>query len=57
VRQGVEISLPDPTELLDSGLTGVADVDLWIRAVNPSRKTHRPRVWSPDLDYPRMRTT
>lgn len=56
-RQGVDIALPDPTDLIGQGLTGIADVDLWIRSVNPTRLTHRLRVWSPDMDYPRVRTS
>jgi hypothetical protein len=48
-RNGVEVQMVDPTEFLADGLTGVADVDLWIRAVNPARKSQRSRVYSPDL--------
>lgn len=55
-RQGVEITLPDTTALLNAGLTGVADVDLWLRSVNPDCKTHRSRVYSPDIVYARQRT-
>lgn len=55
-RQGIEVSLPDPSDLLQQGLTGIADVDLWIMAVNPYRKAGRSRVYSPDIDYPRQRT-
>lgn len=53
-RQGVEVQMIDPTNLLESGLTGIQHVDLWIRAVNPARKSGRSRVWSPDLDKPRQ---
>jgi hypothetical protein len=56
-RQGVEVTMVNPTDVLDAGLTGIAEVDLWIRSVNPDRKTHRPRVYSPDLHYPAMRTS
>lgn len=55
-RQGIQVTAIDPTDLLDAGLTGVAEVDLWIRAENPGRLTRRPRVWSPDLHYPVVRT-
>ena len=44
-------------DALDAGLTGLPEVDLWIRSVNPDRKTHRPRVYSPDLHFPSMRTS
>jgi hypothetical protein len=56
-RQGIEVTMVNPTDLLDIGLTGIAEVDLWIRSVNPDRKTHRPKVYSPDLHYPAMRTS
>lgn len=48
-RNGVEVQVMDPTTLLDQGLTGVSDVDLWIRAVNPHARAQRSRVYSPDL--------
>jgi hypothetical protein len=56
-RQGVEVTMVDPTNEVTSGLTGIRNVDLWIQAVNPNRLQARPRVWSPDLDAPRMRTS
>lgn len=52
-RNGVEIQVADPTELLANGLTGVANVDLWIRSVNPYARAQRSRVYSPDLAGPR----
>jgi len=52
-RQGVEVQVADPTTLLENGLTGIADVDLWIRAVNPGRLQSRPRVLSGDVRQPR----
>jgi len=56
-RQGVEVTMIDPTDVLDAGLTGVPNVDLWIRSVNPARLAQRPRVFSPDVHYPTMRTS
>ena len=53
-RQGVEVTVADPTEELNAGLTGIAQVDQWIRAVNPSTRTRRARVYSTDLNYPRL---
>lgn len=53
-RQGVEVSMPDPTEVLNAGLTGISLVDLWIRANNPYRMASRPRVVT--RDRPRLRT-
>lgn len=52
-RQGVEISIADPTDILNAGLTGISQVDTWIRAVNPNKLTSRPRVYSTDVNYPR----
>lgn len=47
-RNGVEVTVSDPTQLADNGLTGLYDVDLFIRAVNPHNLAQRPRVASPD---------
>lgn len=47
-RNGVEVQVADPTQLLEVGLTGVEQVDLWIKAVNPHRRAQRSRVYSPD---------
>lgn len=52
-RQGVEVSLADPTDELNDGLTGVPQVDQWIRSVNPAKLTSRMKVYSGDLNYPR----
>lgn len=51
-RDGVSIVI-DTTALLDAGRTGIAQVDLWLGAVNPNGLRSRPAVYSPDL--PRMR--
>ena len=53
-RNGVEVQVMDPSTLLESGLTGIANVDLWIRTVNPARKGQRSRVYSPDIAGPRF---
>lgn len=53
-RNGVEVQILDPSSLLDEGLTGIAQVDRWIRAVNPYRLAQRSRVRSPDLAGPRF---
>lgn len=47
-RNGVEVSIVDPNLILDQGFTGIANVDLWIRAVNPAAKAQRSRVYSLD---------
>ena len=48
-REGVQVELIDPNTLPESVLTGVADVDRWVRSVNPANLRTRPRVLSPDL--------
>lgn len=55
-RSGVQVEVADPTELLDNGLTGLPNVDLWIRSVNPARKAQRSRVLSGDIPAPRFTT-
>lgn len=55
-RNGVEVTVVDPTSFLDAGLTGIANVDLWIRAVNPFRRPQRSRVLSSDIRGPRFMT-
>lgn len=53
-RQGVEVTVADPTDELNAGLTGIPQVDQWIRSVNPARLPGRMRVYSPDLVPPRV---
>lgn len=52
-RNGVQLEVVDPAQLLESGLTGIADVDLWIRAVNPFRRIRPSTVYSADVRGPR----
>lgn len=52
-RNGVEVQVVDPASLLEDGKTGIAQVDLWIRSVNPFGRMQRSRVRSPDLAGPR----
>jgi hypothetical protein len=56
-RQGVEITMVDPTEALGQGLTGISSVDLWIRSVNPYQLASRPRVRSLDVNPYRVTTS
>lgn len=48
-RQGVTVSMVDPTEIFDTGATGITEVDLWVKAHNPYGLREPSRVWSPDL--------
>ena len=54
-RNGVEVQVADPQAILDAGLTGIEQVDLWIRSVNPRHLAQRPQVYS--LDEPAARFT
>ncbi len=52
-RQGISFEVVDSLDFLEKGLTGIAGIDLWIRAVNPSGRKQTGRVWSPDLERAR----
>lgn len=56
IRQGVQMTLVDPTVLLKMGLTGLEEVDLLIRSYNPSGLSHRLRLYSPDVERNRVTT-
>lgn len=56
-RNGIEIQMVDPNDLLESGMTGLWDVDMVIRALNPGNIQYRLRVLSPDLRNPRTVTS
>ncbi len=47
-RQGVTFQLPDISEIIDKGSTGIPLVDMWIASVNPYKHRQRPSVLSPD---------
>lgn len=48
-REGITYDMFDPGEWLDQGLTGLRDVDTWIRSVNPHALTQPSAVFSLDL--------
>lgn len=48
-RQGVDVEFVSPTDVLTDGLTGIREVDLFIRAANPSGLQRRASVLSPDI--------
>lgn len=56
VRQGITIDMVSPEQLLESGLTGLWEVDTVIRALNPNRSTERLRIYAPEINAPRMTT-
>lgn len=47
-RQGVSMTFPDPTMLLDHGLLGLDFCDLFLRTVNPAHLSSPSSVHSPD---------
>jgi hypothetical protein len=55
-RQGITIDMVDPQSLLESGYTGLWEVDTVIRSFNPHRTVERLRVYAPELNPPRMTT-
>jgi hypothetical protein len=52
-RQGVNAVVIDSMDLIEKGRTGLPEVDLWVKTVNPEKLTRRSQVWSPDLGRPR----
>jgi hypothetical protein len=43
-RQGVTYTYADPTQLAQSNMTGISEVDLFVRSVNPSGAQYQPKV-------------
>lgn len=56
-RQGVSVAVTDVMDFFSRGLTGIYQLDLFIRAYNPSGATRKPIAWSPDLGRPRRMPT
>lgn len=54
-RDGVSIDL-DPKAFFDNGLTGLIEVDSWLRVVNPHGLAQPSQVWSPETMPPRQVT-
>lgn len=50
LRQGVNTTMVDPKDFIDNGRTGLPDVDLWIKSVNPAGLRRRAQAMSPDID-------
>lgn len=53
-RDGVTYEVLTPSDLIDKGFTPLPTVNQWIFSVNPKKLIQRPRVWTPDEDYPRV---
>lgn len=43
-RQGVTVQMADPAEVIGQGLTGLPDVDAWVRSLNPHGLAEWPEV-------------
>lgn len=48
-RQGVSITVLDAQDFLKEGRTGIYEVDLFLKSVNPDNARKRARVFTPDL--------
>lgn len=55
-RQGVTVAMVDTDSLIRRNFTGITEVDQVIFAYNPHGLFARPRVFSPDMPAPRMRS-
>jgi len=55
-RQGITMALLDPMTFIELGRTGIYQVDLWIRTVNPKGRSRGAAVMSPDAVPPRRTT-
>jgi hypothetical protein len=52
-RQGVSMMVVDVMDFLKDGLTGLYEVDLFLRTVNPSGMKRKAIVFSPDMGAPK----
>ena len=48
-RQGVDYTLLDAQDFLQNGRTGIYEIDIFIKAANPTNAKKKPRVFSVDL--------
>jgi hypothetical protein len=48
-RQGLSWTLLDPQDFLKDGRTGIYEIDLLLRALNPAGALRRARVFNPDI--------
>lgn len=56
-RQGISMTVVDPLTFIQQGMTGVPEVDMFVRAYNPYKRQQMPTVWSPDVQAVRMPNT
>lgn len=53
-RQGISVAVLDTMTYLDTGWTGITEVDHFISTYNPTHAVRAPTVWSPDLGRARQ---
>lgn len=46
-RQGVSITVLDPSEIIQSGYTGIRSVDMFIKAYNPDQARRKSKIYIP----------
>jgi hypothetical protein len=51
------VSMEIPSGMFEQGLTGIREVDAWIRLWNPYQLKSASRVWSPDIGKARRTTS
>lgn len=49
-RQGVTAQVANVEDLLIKGMTGIFEVDLFLKTMNPNGLRRQAKVWSPDLE-------
>lgn len=52
-RQGVSSMTVDVMDIVKTGKTGIYEVDMFLRMVNPTQNSRQAAVWSPDMDRSR----
>ena len=55
-RQGVTAAITDVMDLLQKGMLGIYECDVFLNSVNPHKLQRQSFVWSPDLGRPGRRT-
>jgi hypothetical protein len=55
-RQGVSYTIIDSQEFIDEMRTGIYEVDLFLKAINPDKARKRSKVFSPDMPKARRYT-
>lgn len=57
MREGVSMTVLDSHDFLEEGRTGLYEVDLFLKSVNPNKNAGRAQVWSPDIGRSRRLPT